>query len=117
MPAERIPESKLEESARKLARKRWEDAGSPPGGEGPFLERAREELLPSGRAPDLREAGTSGHELEQFGTASGLPPDPQALNRPLSEDEKVDEASLESMDASDPPAHSSPRAGSVRDKR
>ena len=35
---------------------------------------------------------------------SSLPPDPQELRGPLTPGQRVDEASLESMDASDPPA-------------
>lgn len=47
---------------------------------------------------------------------SGLPPDPPALGRRMTLDEKIDEASLESMDASDPPAYSSPATGSPRQR-
>jgi len=43
-----------------------------------------------------------------------LPPDPQELGRRMTADERVDEASLESMDASDPPAHSATPSGAPR---
>jgi hypothetical protein len=45
-----------------------------------------------------------------------LPPGPQTIGRPMTQDEKVDEALLESMEGSDPPAHS-PSARSVGPKR
>lgn len=64
---------------------------------------------------EVRETGTSGQAaagMRKAKPATGLPPDPQDLGRPLSADEKVDEASLESMDGSDPPAHSSVAPGS-----
>jgi hypothetical protein len=40
-------------------------------------------------------------------------PDPQTKKRPLTPDEKVDEASLESMDASDPPSFSPSSTGAA----
>lgn len=51
---------------------------------------------------EIRETGTAGAQPKRLRPAPGLPKDPQ--NRRLSPDEAVDEASLESMDASDPPA-------------
>jgi hypothetical protein len=58
------------------------------------------------RKQKARETGTAGHDHDAKAprATTGLPPDPQDLGRPMTPDEKVDEASLESMDASDPPA-------------
>jgi len=55
------------------------------------------------RKQKARQTGTAGHDETPHST-TGLLPDPQELGRPMTPDEKVDEASLESMDASDPPA-------------
>lgn len=52
--------------------------------------------------PEPRQSGTSGQRKSEIATPSI--PDPQTKARPLTDDEKVDEASLESMDASDPPS-------------
>ena len=47
-----------------------------------------------------------------------IPPDPQDLGRPMTDDEKIDEALLESMDASDPPAIGAPtRVGSPKQRK
>ena len=58
------------------------------------------------RKQKARETGTAGHDHDSKTprATTGLPPDPQELGRPMTPDEKIDEASLESMDASDPPA-------------
>jgi len=60
-----------------------------------------------------RQTGTAGHSGPIPETRT-LPPDPQDLGRRMTPDERVDEASLESMDASDPPAHSATPAGAPR---
>lgn len=52
--------------------------------------------------PEPRQAGSSGQRHSEIATPTI--PDPQTKGRPLTDDEKVDEASLESMDASDPPS-------------
>jgi hypothetical protein len=57
-----------------------------------------------------RQTGTAGHSGPIPETRT-LPPDPQERGRAMTADERVDEASLESMDASDPPAHSATPAG------
>lgn len=58
------------------------------------------------RGDKAKRSGTRRGAGRGAGTArpSGLPPDPQDLGRPMTPDEKIDEASLESMVASDPPA-------------
>ena len=59
-----------------------------------------------------RETGTAGQPgSEPLHPATSLPPDPQLLQRPMTPDEKVDEASLESMDGSDSPSFTPTRAG------
>jgi Protein of unknown function (DUF2934) len=58
---------------------------------------------------ERREAGTAGSSIVPETTT--VPPDPQKLERKMTPDEKVGEASLESMDASDPPARSSTGSG------
>ncbi|BBK40468.1 hypothetical protein STVA_04880 [Allostella vacuolata] len=92
-----------------LARMRWEDDGKPVGMEAEYVRRARLEFDAEERPPGNREAGTSGHD--PAAAPSGLPRDPTELDRPLSEDEKVDEAALQSMDASDPPSFSGTGSG------
>jgi hypothetical protein len=48
---------------------------------------------------ERRETGTSGQPGDTKVPASHtLPPDPQTIGRPMTQDEKVDESSLESMD-------------------
>jgi Protein of unknown function (DUF2934) len=69
---------------------------------------AEKSKTPRRKKSDKRETGIAG----QSGNAKTpqshtLPPDPPTIGRPMTQGEKVDEASLESMDASDPPAHSS----------
>jgi hypothetical protein len=44
-------------------------------------------------------------------------PNPQRKNRPMSEDEKVDQAAIESMDASDPPAFQPSTTGAAPDRQ
>lgn len=61
-----------------------------------------------------RETGSSGGQ-GPLNTPSI--PDPQTKKRPLTEDEKVDEASLESMDASDPPAFQPSTTGASPDRK
>lgn len=61
-----------------------------------------------------RETGTSGHK-GPIDTPSI--PDPQTKKRPLTPDEKVDEAALESMDASDPPAFQPSTTGAAPDRK
>ncbi|WP_374446565.1 hypothetical protein [Stella sp.] len=90
-----------------LARMMWEDDGRPEGAEAEYVRRARIELEAERPAPGYREAGTSGLQGTVAGS-TGLPPDPTELGRPMRDDEKVDEAVLESMDACDPPAFSGP---------
>jgi Protein of unknown function (DUF2934) len=64
---------------------------------------------PSRKKTERREAGTAGQPGNtKVPAPHTLPPDPQTIGRPMTQDEKVDEASLESMDGSDPPAHSAP---------
>jgi hypothetical protein len=59
-----------------------------------------------------RETGTAGQSAQEKLPPSGnLPPDPQTLGRPMTPSEKVDEASLESMDGSDPPSYMPSRSG------
>lgn len=58
---------------------------------------------------EKRQTGTAGHAT--IPETETLPPDPQDLGRPMTEDERVDEASLQSMDGSDPPAHAVTRSG------
>lgn len=69
--------------------------------------------------PEVRETGTANLSDEQKPTAPAqIPPDPQDLGRPMTDDEKVDEALLESMDASDPPAIGAPsRVGSPKERK
>lgn len=64
--------------------------------------------------PEVRETGTGGHSTGNAKPAPAqIPPDPQDLGRPMTDDEKIDEALLESMDASDPPSIGAPsRVGS-----
>jgi len=69
------------------------------------------------RRPERRQTGTAGH-AGPIPETTTLPPDPQELGRRMTADERVDEASLESMDASDPPAHSATPSGAPqRSKR
>ena len=58
---------------------------------------------------EVRETGTGGHSADKAPAPAQIPPDPQDLGRPMTDDEKVDEAALESMDASDPPSIGAPR--------
>jgi hypothetical protein len=44
-------------------------------------------------------------------------PNPQRKNRPMSDDEKVDQAAIESMDASDPPAFQPSTTGAAPDRK
>ncbi len=69
--------------------------------------------------PEVRETGTANLSDEQKAPKPAqIPPDPQDLGRPMTDDEKVDEALLESMDASDPPAIGAPtRVGSPRQRK
>ncbi|MBL8689349.1 MAG: hypothetical protein JNL04_09625 [Rhodospirillaceae bacterium] len=69
--------------------------------------------------PEVRETGTANVVTGQKAPAPALiPPDPQDLGRPMTDDEKVDEALLESMDASDPPAIGAPsRVGSPKERK
>src|SRR5262245_14866640 len=62
-----------------------------------------------GKQSQRRQTGTAGSSTVPETTT--LPLDPQDLERTMTPDEKVDEASLESMDASDPPAHSATPSG------
>jgi len=61
-----------------------------------------------------RETGSSG---KQGPLDTPSVPDPQTKKRPLTDDEKVDEASLESMDASDPPAFQPSTTGASPDRK
>jgi len=69
--------------------------------------------------PEVRETGTANVVTGQKTPAPAhIPPDPQDLGRPMTDDEKVDEALLESMDASDPPAIGAPtRVGSPKERK
>jgi hypothetical protein len=69
--------------------------------------------------PEVRETGSSNLPSGQSNPAPAqIPPDPQDLGRPMTDDEKVDEALLESMDASDPPAIGGPtRVGSPKERK
>jgi hypothetical protein len=54
---------------------------------------------PRRKKTERRKTGTAGQAGGTKTLASHtLPPDPQSIGRPMTEDEKVDEASLESMD-------------------
>ena len=64
---------------------------------------------------EVRDTGTAGGTHGEARAATTLPPDPSALGRSLSQSEKVDEALLESMDASDPPAYGVPMCGAPGD--
>ena len=68
-----------------------------------------------------RETGTAGQSgqrsKEKLPPSGNLPPDPQTLGRPMTQNEKVDEASLESMDGSDPPSYSPSRSGGPKRPR
>lgn len=44
-------------------------------------------------------------------------PNPQPKNRPMTDDEKVDQAAIESMDASDPPAFQPSTTGAAPDRK
>ncbi len=67
--------------------------------------------------PEVRETGTGGHSTGKPAPAQ-IPPDPQDLGRPMTDDEKIDEALLESMDASDPPSIGAPsRVGSPKGRK
>lgn len=68
---------------------------------------------------EVRETGSSSLPSDRSKPAPAqIPPDPQDLGRPMTDDEKVDEALLESMDASDPPATGGPtRVGSPMERR
>ena len=57
-----------------------------------------ERPAPPGHAGDLPISG-------------GRPGDPEPTDAEKKDDARLDEAGIESMDASDPPAHSSPSAG------
>lgn len=73
---------------------------------------AEKSKTPRRRKAERRETGTAGQAGDMEIPASRtLPPDPQTIGRPMTPDEKVDEASLESMDGSDPPAHSATPSG------
>lgn len=62
-----------------------------------------------------RETGTAGQSgSTKTRAAETLPRDPPSLGRPMTEDERIDEASLESMDGSDPPSYSATRSGEPR---
>jgi hypothetical protein len=70
---------------------------------------AEKSKTPRRKKTEKRETGTSGQTGDKKTSESQtLPPDPQTIGRPMTQAEKVDEASLERMDASDPPAHASP---------
>ena len=105
--------TKLGEPVCNLARMKWEDDGRPEGAEGEYVRRARLELE-ADRAYHV--PGSPGSQGESAGS-SERPPDPADLGRPLSDDEKVDEAVLESMDASDPPSHSGTESGAPDRRR
>lgn len=92
--------AKLGEPVCNLARMKWEDDGRPEGAEEEYVRRARMEME-SDRP--YRVAGS--------GSPAGQ------SNRPMSEDEKVDEAVLESMDASDPPSYSGTESGAPDRRR
>jgi hypothetical protein len=78
---------------------------------------AEKSKTPRRRKTERRETGTAGQPGDaNIPQTQTLPPDPQTIGRPMTQTEKVDEASLESMDASDPPAHS-PSARSGRPRR
>jgi len=73
------------------------------------------------RRAEIRETGTAGQsttDQKKTPKPADIPPDPQTLGRPMTEDEKIDEALLESMDASDPPAIGAPqRVGSPKERK
>lgn len=62
-----------------------------------------------------RQTGTAGHGKSAIPTPSI--PDPQTKKRPLTPDEKVDEAALESMDGSDAPAFQPSATGAGPDRK
>ncbi len=62
-----------------------------------------------------RQTGTAGHGRSAIDTPSI--PDPQTKKRPLTPDEKVDEAALESMDGSDAPAFQPSATGAGPDRK
>lgn len=70
-------------------------------------------------AKEPRETGTSGNSSAGRKAPVDTPsvPDPQTKKRPLTPDEKVDEAALESMDASDPPAFQPSTTGASPDRK
>lgn len=68
--------------------------------------------------PEVRETGTANLPIDRTPAPAQIPPDPQDLGRPMTDDEKIDEALLESMDASDPPAIGAPtRVGSPNQRK
>lgn len=74
------------------------------------------------RRAEVRETGTAHGPTDApapaVPAAADIPPDPQDLGRPMTDDEKIDEALLESMDASDPPAIGAPsRVGSPKQRK
>lgn len=73
---------------------------------------------PQSKTPEEKDR----KELRETGAKDGaIPtpsvPDPQSKKRPLNADEKVDEASLESMDGSDPPAFQPSSTGAAPDHK
>jgi hypothetical protein len=72
------------------------------------------------RRAEVREAGMGKLPAadQPKPAPADVPPDPQDLGRPMTDDEKIDEALLESMDASDPPSIGAPsRVGSPKERK
>lgn len=95
--------AKLGEPVCNLARMKWEDDGRPEGAEEEYVRWARLEM-------------ESDRPYRVTG-ASGSPAGKSEAGRPMSDDEKVDEAVLESMDASDPPSYSGTESGAPDRRR
>ncbi|BBK35950.1 hypothetical protein STAQ_10280 [Allostella sp. ATCC 35155] len=102
--------AKLGEPVCNLARMKWEDDGRPEGAEGEYVRRARLEFEAD---RPYRVPGAAGPQGGRAGRAERG----SDLGRPMSDDEKVDEAVLESMDASDPPSHSGTESGAPERRR
>lgn len=103
--------AKLGEPICNLARMKWEDDGRPEGAEEEYVRRARLEME-SDRP--YRVAGAPGPQDAPAADSSTGAGD---HGRPMTDDEKVDEAVLESMDASDPPSYSGAESGAPDRRR
>ena len=68
--------------------------------------------------PDGRdEPGKTGSSADKNSVDTSSVPNPQTKNRPMTEDEKVDQAAIESMDASDPPSFQPSTTGAADDRK